>query len=340
MSELVQVPTEFGNPFGFVQFDGEVLWVLWIEPNEPAYIWDYYLARLDGDEWTQWHISNYPERDLDIVGLAIDEDGGVWTTAWDPQHLFFDVTLNVVRWVDGEIVESKPVVDSGLTSFVDLFILPDGRFVITYNYGNFHVLEEREDGTFAEKSFATEYDFAVGPDGQLHYLSSGYESFWYVHGSPIQGFSFSTHGSLPAPQMYQSPVGVTSDGMVTYSPFMEDRRLYLVQYDGVELNVQPWTPTPLPRWISGGHAAGIDFRDHPFAMISTMDHEPSILCYLSWRENGIQAEIIDTPHFCWRSLFQDQSSSLNGQNAALVAQIDDGNHLWIYRRINSSRRKP
>jgi hypothetical protein len=28
-----------------------------------------------------------------------------------------------------------------------------------------------------------------------------------------------------------------------------------VQYDGVELNVQPWTPTPLPRWISGGHAA-------------------------------------------------------------------------------------
>ena len=338
--ELVQVPTEFGNPFGFVQFDGEVLWVLWIEPNEPAYIWDYYLARLDGDEWTQWHISNFPERDLDIVGLAVDEDGGVWTTAWDPQHLFFDVTLNVVRWVDGEIVESKPVADSGLTGFGDLLILPDGRFVITYSYGGFRILEERPDGTFAQKLFGGGLlDYAVGPDNLLHQLSAGYEQFWYLHGSPINGFSLTAHGTLPAQQMYQSPIGVTSDGVVTYSPFMEDKRLYLVQYDGIDLSVQTWTPSPLIRWVAPFAAAGVDQHDRPYAVISTKDYEDAIFCYLNWCEDGIRAEVIEQSSTWWWATFHDSSTSPNQQVAVLAGQVEDGHHLTIYNRTNQNRKE-
>jgi poly-beta-hydroxyalkanoate depolymerase len=43
--------------------------------------------------------------------------------------LFFDVTLNVVRWVDARMCRIQTSGRFGLTSFVDLFILPDGRFV-------------------------------------------------------------------------------------------------------------------------------------------------------------------------------------------------------------------
>jgi hypothetical protein len=272
--------------------------------------------------------------------LAVDENGGVWTVLFDYDKIFYPTICNLIRWENGEAVESIPVADTGSMQFERLFILPDGRFIFTYynEGGALAIAEQTETGEFTISYPVFYYtNLFPDPDGILHLYGIFEESKFIIHisGTGTTGFRFRIVGIAPGKGITsQSPMGIDSSGNFYFSALLDNNYFYLFESNGVWSTYEKWLERECDDFCQS-IAAGVDADNRPYTVVSRCERNKiDVSCFLRREPDGVRAEYINGIDVQNRPIFVDQTSS-SGNTIAAVAVLwatDDTQPLWLYVR--------
>jgi hypothetical protein len=299
---------------------------------------------LENGVWTQWDLSGPEDPLVVIVGLAIDNNGGVWTIFWDCYHTYYPIDINLTRWEDGQVAEVIPAIDGGILDFSKLFILNDGRFTFVYanEGGALAVAEQTASGEFA-RTFPPFFWAEMSPssNGELNsFRIMDNKMIFRMHGSGSSGFHSGFAGIAPAGfnGNFGAPhIGVDSEDNFIYSTFLDDYALYLARFNGTSTTFEKWTNEPGEKFCPH-YGDGVDHQDRPYVLLTKCDYNHRYVnCVLRKEADGIRTEHLGRILDEEGAVFYDQTSSMEGQTAAIALMgKEDGYSLRLFVRQRMS----